>query len=150
MKTQITKKEESIIPTKILNKAGLAIYADHIANNLLDTRSGLEAYILIKQAEELINNLKEKLIEKALASTNGKEGIIDGVKWQTKRSVAYEYDSPTIERLTAEKKSIEEKIKAHKKALENGVSVLDETTGQLESAKKTKDGLTLSITLPKE
>jgi hypothetical protein len=149
MKGTVVKKSESIIPTNVLSKRELCIYADHIVGNLLETRNGLEAYVLVKQAEELVEQLKGILIEKALSAATSKEGEVLGCKYSVRRKVEYRYECPTADELEQKAKMLKEDAKAIKKSAEKFGSYVDPVTGEVNTAEIVLDGQTLAITLPK-
>jgi hypothetical protein len=143
------RKNEAVIPTNVLSKSELSIYAGHIAENLLETRNGLEAYCLVKQAEELVEQLKGLLIEKALASATGKEGEVLGCKYSVRRKVEYKYECPTADELEQKAKMLKEDAKNIKKSAEKLGTYIDPQTGEVNKAELVADGQTLAITLPK-
>jgi hypothetical protein len=140
---------EVIIPTRVLTKSELSVYSEHIVNTLLETRNGLEAYVLVKQAEEVIEQLKGMLVEKALSAATGKEGEVLGCKYSVRRKVEYKYECPSADSLEQKAKMLKEDAKAIKKSAEKFGSYVDPVTGEVNTAEIVSDGQTLAITLPK-
>lgn len=138
-----------VLPQKMLNtmqREGLAVKA---SENLLDTMSAVEAYVMIAQMQDIVDLTKELLKEKAIAGVQGKEMDVFGAKVSTRRSVAYEYDAPTLVRLDQAKKTIDAELKAVKKMLEAKGEYVDPQTGEMNKANKVKEGLTIAVSLPK-
>lgn len=139
---------QAIFLDKMLLPKEIDLVVLHSLNVLLERYSAVEGYVILAQMEKIVEQAKEALKERAIAKVSGKEELIMGAKVSLRRSVAWEYDSPTLARLDVEKTSIAEKIKAHKNALESGATVVSDE-GQIETAKKTKDGITIAVSLPK-
>jgi hypothetical protein len=99
--------------------------------------------------QDIVDQTKEMLKEKAIAGVQGKEMDVWGAKVSTRRSVAYEYDAPTLARLDSAKKTIDTELKAIKKVLEATGTYVEPQTGEVNTATKVKDGLIIAVSLPK-
>jgi hypothetical protein len=138
-----------VLPQKMLNtmqREGLAVKA---IEKLLENMSAVEAYVMIAQMQDIVDLTKELLKERAIAGVQGKEMNVFGAKVSTRRSVAYEYDAPTLVRLDVQKKEIDAELKAVKKMLEAKGEYVDPQTGEMNKANKVKEGLTIAVSLPK-
>ena len=138
-----------VLPQKMLGTMQREELAVKASESLLDTMSAVEAYVLIAQMQDIVDLTKELLKEKAIAGVQGKEMDVFGAKVSTRRSVAYEYDAPTLVRLDVQKKEIDTKLKAVKKLLESTGKYVDDETGEMNTANKIKEGLTIAVSLPK-
>lgn len=138
-----------MIPNRMLNTLQRETLAQEASNNLLETMSAVEAYVLIAQMQDIVDTTKELLKEKAISGVQGKEMDVFGAKVSTRRSVAYEYDAPTLARLDGQKKEIDTKLKAVKKLLEATGKYVDDETGEINTASKIKEGITIAVSLPK-
>jgi hypothetical protein len=138
-----------VLPQKMLNTMQREELAVNASQNLLDTMSAVEAYVLIAQMQDIVDLTKELLKEKAIAGVQGKEMDVFGAKVSTRRSTAYEYNAPTLVRLDVQKKEIDTELKAVKKMLEAKGEYVDPKTGEMNTANKVKEGLTIAVSLPK-
>lgn len=138
-----------ILPQKMLVTSQREELAVKATESLLDTMSAVEAYVLIAQMQDIVDLTKELLKEKAIAGVQGKEMDVFGAKVTTRRSVAYEYDAPTLARLDTAKKTIDTELKAIKKLLEATGQYVDAQTGEMNTANKIKEGLTIAVSMPK-
>lgn len=140
---------EVMIPRRVLKPEETILMIEHASRVLLESNTATEAFVLLAQMEKLITAVKETLKEKAIAKLNGKEEVVLGATVALRRSVSWDYNSPTLARLDIEIKERQEKMKAHKRALESGATIVDPVSGEIETATKTKDGVTIAVTLPK-
>lgn len=138
-----------VLPNKMLNTVQRQDLAIKASENLLETMSAVEAYVLIAQMQDIVDTTKELLKERAITGVQGKEMDVFGAKVSTRRSVAYEYDAPTLARLDGQKKEIDTKLKAVKKLLEATGKYVDDETGEMNTASKIKEGITIAVSLPK-
>ncbi len=138
-----------VLPNKMLNTVQRQDLAVKASENLLETMSAVEAYVLIAQMQDIVDTTKELLKERAITGVQGKEMDVFGAKVSTRRSVAYEYDAPTLARLDGQKKEIDTKLKAVKKLLEATGKYVDDETGEMNTASKIKEGITVAVSLPK-
>lgn len=123
-------------------------------NSLLEQYDAPTAFVIIKQLEDTTKMAIDQLKEKALAQFDGKKEMsVLGAKVQCKKSVEWEYNDTELNNILIKKKEIAELEKNRKRFLESlaGHSELCNTeTGEvLIPAVKVKDGLTISVTLPK-
>jgi len=138
-----------VLPQRMLNTMQREELAVNASQNLLDTMSAVEAYVLIAQMQDIVDLTKELLKEKAIAGVQGKEMDVFGAKVSTRRSTDYEYNAPTLVRLDVQKKEIDTELKAVKKMLEAKGEYVDPKTGETNTANKVKEGLTIAVSLPK-
>lgn len=143
-------KPEVVFPTKILTKQNLGYLAQNIAETLLETSGALESYVMIKQMEELVNQLKELLHDKALLKAQGKGGTVNGAKYETRTKKTFEYDAPTLAKLDNDITAIKARMKLIRNTIEGGEKFVDTETGEVNTAKVVTIGQSLFITLPKE
>lgn len=141
---------EAIMPRKILTKKDLGVYAGHLERVLLEENNALEAYVMVKQMEELVKQLKDKLIDKALVKTVGKDGEVSGAKYSIRTTKKYEYDAPTLAMLEQEVTTLNARMKLIKNTIEGGEVFVDVDHGFENRAKCVSIGQQLAITLPKE
>ena len=141
--------QELTFPQKIMTKENLGYLAMHIMGVLLDNHNGLEAYTIVKQAEELTKVLIENLKDKALQSATGKEGEVLGAKYQIKQTRKYEHNAPTLASLDNDVTVLKARMKLIKNVIEGGETFVDVETGIENTAKLISVGAQISITLPK-
>ena len=141
---------ELMIPDRMLTTSERTLVAKHSINTLLETMSAVEGYVILAQMEKIVEETKEMLKEKALAGVQGKEMSVFGAKVTTRRKTEYEYEAPTLVRLSEQKKALAEQEKTIKKFLEVKGTYIDDETGEVNTANKISDGLVIAVSLPKE
>ena len=123
--------------------------AQKVIDRLKQEHNSLEAYVILKQHSAEIDLALEIIKDEAISKLEGKEDLIFGAKVQAKRNKAFEYSHPQLERIAIEIKTLQEKAKAIKR-LHEIQDMVDEVTGEVvPKANQTKEGINISITLPK-
>ena len=151
MKTKAVKETTLpvIMPDKMLLPHEIEAVVTHSLNILLEKYSKLEGYVILHQMEKIVELAKERLKEGAITKITGKSENVMGAEVTLRRTTSYEYEAPTLARMDAQKKEIDGRMKAIKKVLEATGTYADTETGEMNTATKTKEGVTIAVTLPK-
>lgn len=140
------------LQTKVLTKTEMPLAAQTVADNLLETYSGSESYVLVKSAMETLAQALDILKEKAIKSVHGKEEIIMGAKVVLKMSARkYAYSGTEYQRLFEELSEAKRKFKNHTDILEISESGwINPNTGETELATMISgEGTTINVTFNK-
>ena len=140
---------EIVLQTKVLTKEEMPISAQQIADRLLETYSGVEAYVIAKSTAETILQAMELMKEKAITAVNGSKEVILGAEVALKMSPRkYEYSGTEYKRLEKEVDTAVKNLKSHKSILElspNGW--INPSTGETETATLVSGGgTTINVT----
>lgn len=140
---QIDKEMGISIPIKALTKAEQQVTGEEIGNRLLIIHSAPTAYVLLAQAENLLETAKKSIKEKAIAGVHGKEETVLGAKVSLRGATkVWEYKGSKFESLTKELAEAKKKLSDYTKQLElagaNGV--VNQGTGETEYAKLVSGG----------
>ena len=129
-----------------LSKIELRESAVAMVDRLLDEYSAVEVAVMVKRGEERIKAMMEYVRPKM--SISSKKESVMGAEVSESTVREWEYHSPTLERLEAQKKEIAEKIKAHQKALQAKTgTIVDEVSGEIESAELVREGIEHKISI---
>jgi len=142
-----------VIP-KSVTKAELQRSADTIVDNLLEVHDSITGYVMLHALETAIDLGKKKIKERAITAFQGKEMTILGAKVTLMggKSQWDYHNDPDLTRLDAEKKSLDDQIKARKVYLQTlkadvigiGAEVLAEPAGLISDG-----GLVPRVSYPK-
>jgi hypothetical protein len=143
-------KTSLIVPEKVLTKVEISNLADIAIANMLEIGTATEAYVKMAVLEKLIEEIKDKIKERAILGVQSKEMNVLGATVTTRRKTEYKYDCPTCDSLEMKVKVIKEDIKAIKKSAEKFGSFVDPLTGEINTAELVADGLIIAVSLPKE
>jgi len=151
---QIYKEMGISIPIKALTKAEQQVAGEEIGNRLLIIHSAPTAYVLLAQAENLLETAKKSIKEKAIAGVHGKEESVLGAK-VTLRNAAkvWEYQGLKFEQLTAELATAKKRLSDYTKQLEldGADGVVNQETGETEKAILVSGGgLNIAVSFGKE
>lgn len=139
--TDIMRPEQSALTKAELKESGIAI-----VDRLLEEYSAVEVAVMVKRAEERIGAMMDYVRPKI--SIGSKKEMVLNAEVAENRKRVWEYNSPTLDRLEAQKKEIAEKIKAHQKALQaQSATIVDDESGQIESAELVSEGIEHKISL---
>lgn len=137
------------VPIRVMNGAERACMATDIVNGLTLEHSSIEAYVLLKNAENVIAQAleidKERAVHQAV-----KDSTILTAEVTTRRDVKYEYEDETLADLEDKALALRKQIDERKKLLRTIKSEqADTVTGVISRpAKVVKDGLSLVVKLP--
>jgi hypothetical protein len=143
------QSEHLTVLHRVVPKAEFVIHAGAFIEALLVEQSAIEAYVRIRNVADILDTALGIIKERAIASMQGTNVDILGAKVQLKAlPKKYEYQDSVIDELEAQKKAIDEKLKARKKFLENLTQeVADTTTGEIiRPAKCISAGSTIQVT----
>lgn len=137
-----------IMPDRAIPKAEVPTIAKHLSDSLREFTDSLTAYVMLKQAEQIIKSAQEQTLDFALVKMNGKELSVFGATVKTRALVEYEYDDPKLRELEAQMEEIKVRIDTRRKLLRlaDGKMADAETGEVLNPAKKVRDGQTLTVT----
>jgi hypothetical protein len=158
METDVLKQIDAemgiSIPVKALTKAEQQITGEEIGNRLLIIHSAPTAYVLLAQAENLLETAKKSIKEKAINGIHGKEEIVLGAKVTTRNATkVWEYQGSKFETLTAELATAKKRLSDYTKQLELAGSdgVVNQETGETEKAILVSGGgLNIAVSFGKE
>jgi hypothetical protein len=143
------QSEHLTVLHRVVPKAEFVVYAGALTEALLDEQSAVEAYVRIRNVADILDTALGLIKERALTSMQGTNVDVLGAKVQLKALPRkYEYQDSIIDELEAQKKAIDEKLKARKKFLENLTQeVADTATGEIiRPAKCISSGSTIQVT----
>lgn len=143
------QSEHLTVLRRVVPKAEFIIYAGTLTDALLIEQSAIEAYVRIRNVADILDNALALIKERAISSMQGTNVDILGAKVQLKALPRkYEYQDSVIDELEAQKKVIDEKLKARKKFLEHLTQeVADTATGEIiQPAKCISAGSTIQVT----
>lgn len=125
--------------------------ANKLLDRLREETDELSAYVMLKQAEDVISEAIDLQKDNAINAMDEKTKTIWGAKLETKRSKAFEYVHPRLTEIAEQIKALNAEAKSIKLMLENMKEpMIYESTGEvIEPAKCLKDGLQIAVTLPK-
>jgi len=139
--TDLMKPEVTALTKSELKESGIGI-----VDRLLEEYSAVEVAVMVKRGEERIKAMMEYVRPKI--SIGAKKEMVLNAEVAETREREWVYNSPTLDRLEVQKKEIAEKIKAHKKALESqSITIIDDESGQVETAELVRDGVNYKISL---
>lgn len=140
---------ELTLQTKVLTKDEMPVSARQIADNLLETYSGVESFVIVKSAMETLVQALELLKEKAIKSTVGKEAIIMGAKVTLKSTPRkYLYVGTEHLRLSNNLELAKQELKDHEKILQlSDKGWVNPETGETETSTMVSgEGTTITVT----
>jgi hypothetical protein len=153
----VTKGEQVVIPQKNLSKILLpdrAIpkneipkVAQSLSETLQEFTDSLTAFVMLKQANEIVKSALEQTQDSAMMKFEGKEMVVFGATVKTRPVVEYEYNDGTLQDMEANLETLKKQIDDRKKMLRSLTEEVANTgTGEiLIPAKKIRDGLTLTV-----
>lgn len=145
----VVQSEHLTVLQRVVRKSEFTDYALALTDALLIEQSAIEAYVRIRNVAEILDVALTQIKEQAMGKLNGStEGIL-GARVQLKSLPRkYEYEDRVLDELEAQKKGIDEKLKARKKFLENlTAEVADTGTGEIiRPARCIAAGSTIQVT----
>jgi hypothetical protein len=143
------QSERLTVLQRVVPKAEFLTFAGALTEALLLDQSAIDAYVRIRNVADILDMALGLIKERAMVSMQGTAMDVLGAKVQLKAlPKKYEYQDGIIGNLEAQKKAIEEKLKARKKLLENlSIEVADPGTGEIiRPAKCISAGSTIQVT----
>lgn len=140
------------LPVAALGRKEREDYAAVLKASLLDTHTVLEAAVSLRNARDIIEIVEGEIKEDVLSSIPEKGGVeVLGAKIEVGSRRSWEYEDATLAELEAEKKVLDEKIKARQKFLQVlGKPMADAATGEIvQPARLLSEGRTPRVTLAK-
>jgi len=136
-----------VLPDKAIPKDQIPAVALHLCDGLREFTDSLTAYVMLKQAGEIIKSAMEQDLDHAIVKMQGKEMECFGATVSLRSLKEYEYNDPSLrewERQTAE---LKEKIDNRKKFMKLiKTPQADGVSGEIvEPAKLIRDGSTLAV-----
>lgn len=142
------QSEHLTVLHRVVPKAEFANYAGALTDALLEEQSAIEAYVRIRNVSDILEQALGRIKDRAIRSMQGTSADICGAQVQLKSlPKRYEYQDSVVDDLESQKKTIEEKLKARKKFLENlPAEVADTTSGEIiHPARFVSGGSTLQV-----
>lgn len=150
---EMNKDTGIMIPIKALSKSQQITTGEDIANRLLIIHNAKTAYVLLAQAENLLDTAKKSIKEKAIANVVGKKEDVLGAEVTIKSAAKlFIYTGSKYNQLLAELDNAKTNLKNHTKLLElSGESGwVNPETGETETAVCTSAGVNIAVSFSKE
>ena len=153
-RTELERAEAIPVPffySRLLTGGERLASANKLVLSLNENFGGLETYVFLKQAAQVLSEAIDLAKEAALRRMDSREVNLLGAKIETKSNRKWEYDDPELGELESQIKLLQEKVKIKKRFLESLPSdVVNAETGEItKKAKLLFDGLQIAVTLPK-
>jgi len=132
-----------ILPTAVLPKSEFPIVAEQIVGRFRDITDNLTAFVLVKQAAEILKEAEGQLLDFALTSIQGNKQSVLSAEVSTRALTAYTYNDAELAEWEAEVEKFKKLIADRKSALRKANVV--NGLGEVCSATKTRDGQTLMV-----
>jgi hypothetical protein len=145
----LVQSEHLTVLQRVVPKAEFATYARGLTDALLEEQSAIEAYVRIRNVSDILDEALGQIKDRAINSLQGTSADVCGAKIHLKSlPKRFEYLDSVVDDLESQKKTIEEKLKARKKFLENlPADVADTVSGEIiHPARFVSGGSTLQIT----
>jgi predicted RNase H-like nuclease (RuvC/YqgF family) len=138
------------IPVRVMDANERACMATDMVYALTMENSHLEAYVMLKNAADVLDQACEIAKDKATMEAT-KDAKVLNAEVTTRRSVAYEYEDGTLEELETKIEDLKKQADERRKLLRTlKTPMADSQTGELiMPAKLVKDGISLVVKLPK-
>ena len=136
-----------VLPDKAIPKADIPEMAERLSETLREFTDSMTAYVMLKQAEQIIKSALDQTLDHALAKMDGKEMTCFGATVSMRSLMEYQYDDSGLADLERKLKELKEKIDARKEFMRLiKTPVADTETGEVvQPAKLIRDGSTLAI-----
>jgi len=132
-----------ILPTAVLPKSEFPIVAEQIVERFRDITDNLTAFVLVKQAAEILKEAEGQLLDFALTSIQGNKQNVLSAEVSTRALTDYTYNDAELAEWEAEVEKFKKLIADRKSALRKANVV--NGLGEVCSATKTRDGQTLMV-----
>ena len=132
-----------ILPTAVLPKSEFPIVAERIVGRFRDITDNLTAFVLVKQAAEILKEAEGQLLDFALTSIQGNKQSVLSAEVSTRSLTDYTYNDAELAEWEAEVEKFKKLIADRKSALRKANVV--NGLGEVCSATKTRDGQTLMV-----
>lgn len=137
-----------MIPIKSLTKSQQAVTGTEIGERLLIIHNAKTAYVLLAQAENLLDTAKKTIKERAIANVVGKKEDVLGAEVQVKSAAkTWIYTGSKYNQLLAELDKVKVELKNHTKLLElsGEAGWVNPETGETETAFCTSSGVNIAV-----
>jgi hypothetical protein len=132
-----------ILPSRVVTKTERPAIAELIVDRFCEHTDSLTAFVLLKQAAEILEEAKDKLTDRAIARMTGKKQEILGAEASTVPNNAYTYQDEELTQWERESKALAKKISDRKEALRKATVV--NGLGEVCTATQTRWGTTLKV-----
>lgn len=136
-----------LLPERAIPKAEVPATAKHLSESLREFTDPLTAFVMLKQAEQIIKSALEQTQDHAQLKMEGKEMQVFGATVSLRALRDYEYPDPGYQELKRQMEDLKAKIADREKFMKLiKTPQADAVTGEIiEPAKLTRDGQTLSV-----
>jgi hypothetical protein len=137
------------VPVKVMTGTERAVMSTDLVNALHQEFSGVQAYVLLKNAEDVLKQSIEIAKERACATAEKDTRVFDA-EVTTRRSVEYEYEDSVLDKLEDQIKELKKQADERRKLLRTIKSEqADTATGEImKPARCVKDGISIVVKLP--
>ena len=138
------------IPVRVMDGTERACLATDMVVALTQENTHLEAYIMLRNAADVIDQACEIAKDKAVMEAE-KDSKVLNAEVTTRRSVAYEYEDDTLDELERKIDALKKEADERRKMLRAlKTEMADTETGEImKPARLVKDGISLVVKLPK-
>jgi hypothetical protein len=136
-----------VIPDRAIKKEEIPSVAQELSERLREITDSLTAFVMLKQAEQIIKSAIEQTADLAMIKYSGKEMEVFGATIRSRAITEYEYQDSTLLELEKQLDTVKKRIDERRKFLRSiPKEMADTETGELiVPAKKIRDGLTLTV-----
>lgn len=139
----LPKVQDGLLPSHVIPKDARAGHAEQIVERFLAYTDGLTAYVLAKQAEEILKEAVDQLKDRAIVRLAGKSQNVLGADVSTRSLTEYEYHDAELAEWETQIECLKKIIADRKAALRKATVV--NGLGEVCDATKTRDGITLLV-----